>query len=124
MALDGEVDAFAEAGAVDCCFAHGEICEVCDVSVEPMNVKDIGKQTATESTIIIDQNLLGVCLGTGLRPWRGDGSVSNHCHLDSITWFRWPGSINRSTIHPRYVIRESQSYKATKYLDGHRIVEE
>jgi hypothetical protein len=35
----------------------------------------MGKRTAMESIIIIDQNLLGVCLGPGLRPWRGDDKI-------------------------------------------------
>jgi hypothetical protein len=46
--------------------------------------------------IIIDQNLLlGVCLGPGLRPWRGGESVSNHCYPDATTWCRQSGGKQR-----------------------------
>jgi len=79
LALDGEVDAFAEARAVNSRLAHVEGCGFYTGLVEMLHVG--GKGTAMES---IDQDLLGVCLGPGLRPWRGDGSVSNHCWLDVL----------------------------------------
>lgn len=67
LALDGEVNASAEARAVDCCFAHVERYDRCDELDGTMRV--VGDRTATGSIIIIDQNLLGVNLGPGLRPW-------------------------------------------------------
>lgn len=57
LALDGEVDAFAEAGAVDCCLAHVGECEYCNGLVKMVHVGS--KRLAMESIIIIDHNSSG-----------------------------------------------------------------
>jgi hypothetical protein len=77
LAFDCEVDTLAKARAVDYRLAHVVRCEFYRKLVKMVQLDNV--QMAMESTII-DQNprvlVLGVCLGPGSRPWRGDERMS------------------------------------------------